>query len=149
MANSGSRWLRWEPHIHAPGTVLNDQFKGTDTREEYLSKIEAASPQIRALGVTDHYLLDTYQEIRAAKYRDGRLPGVDLIFPNVELRLAFGTVKGNWVNCHLLVNPEDPDHVDADEIIVASAGPHSPGELPSITYQSGGAGGRRHAKARL
>lgn len=119
MANSGSRWLRWEPHIHAPGTVLNDQFKGTDTREEYLSKIEAASPQIRALGVTDYYLLDTYQEIRAAKYRDGRLPGVDLIFPNVELRLAFGTVKGNWVNCHLLVNPEDPDHVEATQRFLA------------------------------
>lgn len=111
MGNSGSLWLRWEPHIHAPGTVLNDQFKGADTWEQYLSKIEAATPAIRALGVTDYYLLDTYERVRAAKAHDGRLPGVDLIFPNVELRLAFGTVKGNWVNCHLLVNPQDPDHV--------------------------------------
>lgn len=115
MTNSGSRWLRWEPHIHAPGTVLNDQFKGADNREQYLTKIEAASPTIRALGVTDYYLLDTYQEIREAKYRDGRLKDVDLIFPNVELRLAFGTVKGNWVNCHLLVNPEEADHVEATQ----------------------------------
>ncbi|MFW2227770.1 MULTISPECIES: TrlF family AAA-like ATPase [Rhizobium] len=113
MTNSGSRWLRWEPHIHAPGTVLNDQFKGADSREQYLRKIETASPTIRALGVTDYYLLDTYQEIREAKHRDGRLKDVDLIFPNVELRLAFGTVKGNWVNCHLLVNPEEADHVEA------------------------------------
>ncbi len=52
MGNSGSRWLRWEPHIHAPGAVLNDQFKGTDTRAEYLARIEAATPQFRALGVT-------------------------------------------------------------------------------------------------
>lgn len=119
MTNSGSRWLRWEPHIHAPGTVLNDQFKGADSREQYLSKIEASSPQIRALGVTDYYLLDTYQEVRAAKYQDGRLSGVDLIFPNVELRLAFGTVKGNWVNCHLLIDPEDPDHVQATQRFLA------------------------------
>lgn len=119
MGNSGSRWLRWEPHIHAPGTVLNDQFKGTDTRAEYLARIEAATPPIRTLGVTDYYLLDTYEEIRAAKYRDNRLPGVDLIFPNVELRLAFGTVKGNWVNCHLLVNPEAADHVQATQRFLA------------------------------
>ncbi|VVS98074.1 TrlF family AAA-like ATPase [Rhizobium sp. EC-SD404] len=119
MGNSGSRWLRWEPHIHAPGTVLNDQFKSTDTRAEYLARIEAATPQIRALGVTDYYLLDTYEEIRAAKYRDNRLPRVDLIFPNVELRLAFGTVKGNWVNCHLLVNPEAADHVQATQRFLA------------------------------
>jgi hypothetical protein len=26
--NSGSRWQRWDPHVHAPGTVLNDQFGG-------------------------------------------------------------------------------------------------------------------------
>ncbi|KIF65998.1 hypothetical protein HY68_38225 [Streptomyces sp. AcH 505] len=119
MGNSGSRWLRWEPHIHAPGTVLNDQFKGTDSFEQYLAKIEAASPAIRALGVTDYYLLDTYERVRDAKHRDSRLGGVDLIFPNVELRLAFGTVKGNWVNCHLLVNPQDTDHVGATQRFLA------------------------------
>ncbi len=115
MLNSGSRWLRWEPHIHAPGTVLNDQFKGTDSWEQYLSKVEAATPTIRALGVTDYYLLDTYERVRKAKEDDDRLPNVDLVFPNVELRLGFGTIKGNWVNCHLLVSPEDPDHVGATQ----------------------------------
>ncbi|PJT31806.1 hypothetical protein CN877_23695, partial [Ochrobactrum sp. 689/2009] len=119
MGNSGSLWLRWEPHIHTPGTVLNDQFNGPDSWEEYLTKIETATPEIRALGVTDYYLLDTYEQVRTAKLRDGRLSGVDLIFPNVELRLAFGTVKGNWVNCHLLVNPQDPDHVGATQRFLA------------------------------
>jgi len=113
MLNSGSRWLRWEPHIHAPGTVLNDQFKGTDSWDEYLAKLEGSTPTIRALGVTDYYLFDTYERVRSAKANDGRLPNVDLIFPNIELRLGFGTIKGNWVNCHLLVSPEDPDHVGA------------------------------------
>lgn len=119
MGNSGSLWLRWEPHIHAPGTLLNDQFNGPASWEEYLTKIETAKPEIRALGVTDYYLLDTYEQVRTAKLRDGRLSGVDLVFPNVELRLAFGTVKGNWVNCHLLVNPQDPDHVGATQRFLA------------------------------
>ncbi|MDP7129052.1 MAG: hypothetical protein QF437_01080, partial [Planctomycetota bacterium] len=35
-------------------------------------------------------------------------------------------------NANLVIN------TDADQIIVATAGPHSPGELPPITYQSGG-----------
>ena len=28
--NSGARWHRWEPHVHAPGTILNDQFAGPE-----------------------------------------------------------------------------------------------------------------------
>ena len=27
------------------------------------------------------------------------------------MRLALGTVKGRWVNVHLLVSPEDPNHL--------------------------------------
>jgi hypothetical protein len=34
-----------------------------------------------------------------------------LIFPNIEMRLGVGTVKGKWVNIHLLVSPEDPNHL--------------------------------------
>lgn len=26
MLNRRSEWRRWEPHIHAPGAVLNNQF---------------------------------------------------------------------------------------------------------------------------
>ena len=39
-------------------------------------------------------------------------------------------------NANLVVN------TDADQIIVADAGPHSPGELPPISYLSGGLKGR-------
>ena len=34
-----------------------------------------------------------------------------LIFPNIELRLGVGTNKGKGINLHLLVSPDDPDHV--------------------------------------
>jgi hypothetical protein len=108
--NSGSRWYRWEPHIHAPGTVLNDQFKGADIWERYLKALETVTPAIRAIGVTDYYSTESYERVCEAK-RQGRLPDCDLIFPNIEMRLGIGTVKGRWVNLHLLVSPEDPNHL--------------------------------------
>src|SRR5579872_3798518 len=103
--NSGSRWFRWEPHIHAPGTILNDQFKGADKWETYLKALEDAKPTIRAIGITDYYNTESYERVCEAK-RTGRLPHCQLIFPNIEMRLGIGTVKGKWVNVHLLVSSE-------------------------------------------
>jgi energy-coupling factor transporter ATP-binding protein EcfA2 len=107
----GSVWHRWEPHIHTPGTVLNDQFTGPDAWERYLTKIEDATPTIRALGVTDYYSTNTYERVLKAR-ASSRLKNCDLIFANVEMRLAVGTVKGHWANLHLLVSPEDPNHLE-------------------------------------
>ena len=109
-ANRGSEWHRWEPHIHAPGTVLNDQYPKTDGWELYLEALETASPPMRAIGVTDYCITRLYERVQEEKDK-GRLTACDLIFPNIELRLNTGTVKGNFVNIHLLVSPEDPDHV--------------------------------------
>lgn len=109
--NSGSRWNRWEPHIHAPGTVLNNQFSGAGSWEAYLDALERATPVIRALGITDYYSTETYERVVESK-RSGRLPKCGLIFPNVEMRLALGTIKGKAVNIHLLVSPDDPNHLD-------------------------------------
>ena len=106
----GSMWRRWEPHIHAPGTVFNDQFGGDDPWSEYLTKLEDATPAIEALGVTDYFSLDVYEEVCAWKAK-GRIPNIGLIFPNIEMRYAVGTSKGAPVNFHLLVSPDDPDHV--------------------------------------
>jgi hypothetical protein len=108
--NSGSRWRRWEPHIHAPGTAMNDQF-GADSWSNYLRNLETATPKIEALAVTDYYITDTYQQVVRAT-RDGRLTSCKLIFPNVELRLGLRTIKGRFINLHLLVSPDDPNHVE-------------------------------------
>lgn len=112
MLNKGSEWRRWEPHIHAPGTIMNDQFKGPNRWDDYLTALESATPVIQAIAVTDYYVTDTYQTIRRLQEEDGRLPNVDLIFPNVEVRLEAATAKGGFVNLHLFVSPEDPNHVD-------------------------------------
>jgi AAA domain, putative AbiEii toxin, Type IV TA system len=108
--DSGSRWHRWDPHVHAPGTVLNDQFKGAGSWERYFSSLESATPQIRALGIADYYSSESYERVAEAKL-NGRLGDIDLIFPNIEMRLGLATVKGKWVNIHLLVSPEHRNHL--------------------------------------
>ena len=111
MLSRGSEWRRWEPHIHAPGTAMNNQFSGPTAWEDYLTALEQATPAIQAIAVTDYYVTDTYEEV--LRRRDaGRLPHAKLVFPNVELRLDVATAKGGFVNLHLFVSPEDPNHVD-------------------------------------
>jgi energy-coupling factor transporter ATP-binding protein EcfA2 len=116
MISRGSEWHRWEPHIHAPGTVLNNQFGAADPWGAYLTTLEGLTPQIEAIAVTDYYVTNTYEEFLKHKAA-GRLPGVMLLFPNIELRLDVAA-KSGFVNVHLLVSPEDPDHLSEVERIL-------------------------------
>ena len=111
MLSRGSEWRRWEPHIHAPGTVMNNQFSGPNAWDDYLTALEQATPVIKAIAVTDYYVTETYEEVLRRKAA-GRLPSAKLVFPNVELRLDVATAKGGFVNLHLFVSPEDPQHLD-------------------------------------
>ena len=62
------------------------------------------TPNIEAIAFTDYYVIDTYEEFIKHK-ATGRLPGVMLLFPNVELRLDVAA-KSGFVNIHLLVSPK-------------------------------------------
>lgn len=109
MVSRGSTWHRWDPHIHAPGTILNDRFGGGDAWNTYLTTLEQLVPKVEAIGVTDYYVTDLY-ELYLEHKASGRLPDVKLIFPNIELRLDVAA-KSGFVNIHLLVSPEDPNHL--------------------------------------
>lgn len=111
QSNRGSLWHRWDPHIHTPGTALNDQYAGSNPWEAFLSAIESSTPPIRALGITDYFGIESYEQVIDEK-QQGRLLGVGLIFPNVELRLSIETAKASAVNIHLLFSPHDADHVE-------------------------------------
>ncbi|MBE7941051.1 AAA family ATPase [Ramlibacter aquaticus] len=111
VSPQGSTWHRWDPHIHAPGTALNDGYGSLEPWEVFLDKVEKSDPPIRALGITDYCGIDCYVET-VARRNSGRLQGVGLIFPNVEFRLSIETIKGSGINLHLLFSPESPDHIE-------------------------------------
>ena len=118
LLTRGSIWRRWDPHIHAPGTALNNQYSGNGVWESYFEALETAPPAIQAIGVTDYYLLDTYEKVIAAK-EDGCIPSVRFIFPNIELRLATSTDRAKPINFHLLIDPRRADHVDQTKRFLA------------------------------
>lgn len=95
--------------MHAPGTVLNDQF-GPNAWDDYLRRLEDASPEIEAIGITDYYLLDSYEAVLFQRSQ-GRLQGIELVFPNIEVRLDVAAKTG-FVNAHLLVNPTSANHLE-------------------------------------
>lgn len=111
VSTRGSIWHRWDPHIHVPGTVLNDQYGGEDPWNDFLTKVEGSHPPIRALGITDYCGIDGYVET-IKRRNSGRLAGVGLIFPNIEFRLSIETHRGSGVNIHLLFAPDAADHIE-------------------------------------
>jgi hypothetical protein len=46
MLNRGPEWRRWEPPIHAPGTVMNDRFGGSNASHDHLAALKQAIPII-------------------------------------------------------------------------------------------------------
>lgn len=104
---TGSVWYRWDPHLHTPETLLNDQFGGW---EGYLTTLEA-NRQVRALGITDYCSIDTYKKV--VDYRqNGRLKNIDFVFPNIEFRTSPETSDGKAINVHILVDPTDAEHIE-------------------------------------
>lgn len=95
----GSTWHRWDPHIHAPGTLKENQYGSHDdttTWERYFARIREAHPACSAIGITDYFVPRGYRLFIA---RGGRaqLPGL-FVFPNVELRLVTRTIAGHALN---------------------------------------------------
>lgn len=106
----GSVWHRWDPHIHVPGTLLNDGYHGANPFEDFLVRIESSEPRIRALGITDYLSVELYEKVLHAK-KAGRLADVDLVFANVEFRYNIGVAKGSAINAHLLISPDSDNHI--------------------------------------
>ncbi len=104
----GSIWHRWEPHIHMPGTLKEDKY-GADSIEDFVTALNKCNPKIKAIGITDYSVLESYEKLLKI-WKDGGLPGVELIFPNIELRYPIN-VKGSPINVHLIICPDDPDHI--------------------------------------
>ncbi len=53
MLNRGSERRRWEPHLHAPDTGMNNQFSGPNAWDDYLKALEQAWPVSEVITFTD------------------------------------------------------------------------------------------------
>jgi len=107
----GSEWRKWDLHLHAPGTKLNDQFHapdGTDIWDEYCRRLHESD--VQAFAITDYFSADCYF-VAVDEYQK-RYPNSPKIFlPNIELRTNYVVNKAEEeVNVHLIFNSFQPDH---------------------------------------
>lgn len=102
LNSKGSIWRKWDLHLHAPGTKLNNQFK--DQWEEYFLKLEELEG-FAVLGITDYYCVKDYFKVKEFKEQN-KLKNIDLILPNIELRLDMPTKKERAINYHIIFSPD-------------------------------------------
>lgn len=76
-----------------------------------LDLLASRTPAIEAIGVTDYCTTASYRQAAEA-VKAGAGEGIQLIFPNVELRLSSATRREAGVNLHLLAAPDDVDGLD-------------------------------------
>ena len=111
---TGSIWRKWDLHIHSPLSGLANNFPmksdGTPDWDKYVTALEALS-DIPAVGITDYFLIEGYKELRKFK-REGRLPKIHLLLPNIEFRLD-NIVGGKRINFHVIFSDEiTPEHIE-------------------------------------
>jgi ABC-type lipoprotein export system ATPase subunit len=106
----GSEWRKWDLHIHAPGTKLNDQFTaaGSYVWDKYCQRLHDSD--VQAFGITDYFSADCYFSAYA-KFRERYSDSGKVFFPNIELRTNDVVNKEQEeVNIHLVFNPFHPEH---------------------------------------
>ena len=110
--SSGSVWRKWDLHLHAPGTKLNDQFKvdDGDVWDEYCRRLHESD--VQAFGITDYFSANGYFSARD-RFRERYADSGKVFFPNIELRTNDVVNKDQEeVNIHLIFSPFRPDHED-------------------------------------
>ncbi|MGA2605873.1 MAG: TrlF family AAA-like ATPase [Terriglobia bacterium] len=115
---SGSEWRKWDLHVHSPMSALNNQFPklqgGQPDWDRYFNQLRTLT-DIAVLGITDYFSIEGYQKVREV-WLSGRLPNIQLVLPNIELRLGTfvrGSGTDRRVNYHVIfsdeVSPQDID----------------------------------------
>lgn len=107
----GSEWRRWDLHIHTPGTALNSQF---ESWEKFLDTIESFGQEVEVIGIADYSSIEGYKRVRNER-NAGRLSNIIEIFPNIEFRLTPETAANKGINLHIIINPDDAEHIQKIE----------------------------------
>lgn len=99
----GAVWRKWDLHVHAPGTKLNNGYatKGGQLDLEQFCQIVHES-DVSTVAITDYFSLDGFFRVKE-KYEQMYPSDGKLLLPNLELRLSVAVNRdGQNVNLHLI-----------------------------------------------
>ncbi|GAA4800408.1 DNA repair protein [Corynebacterium canis] len=122
MANAldkGAVWRKWDLHVHAPDTRLENRYEKTETGEvdwDRFCKIIHES-DVFAVGITDYFSLNSFFTFKEKYTKIYPNDNGRVFFPNLELRLEQAVhKKGAAVNIHLILPPHI-ERSDADRLL--------------------------------
>lgn len=93
----GSKWNKWDLHIHTPYSHLNGKYNCTI--KDLAKKIVAEN--IKVIGVTNYFLVEE-NEFNELKQELNDC----FIIPNFEFRINDKNKDGEYINIHILFNPD-------------------------------------------
>ena len=107
----GSKWRRWDLHVHTPLSALGNAYIGIKWAD-FVAELEkrALENEIAAIGVTDYMSIEGYTRLLQDQ-NEGQFAKNILLIPNIEFRVLPNTSDGKALNLHLLVNPNQPEHI--------------------------------------
>lgn len=102
----GSRWQKWDLHVHTPKSIVQEYGGDTDAAwDAFIQKIASLPSEVKALGVNDYLFCDGYEKLLS---RRAEIPNIELLIPNIEFRLnTFSGTANNAKrhNFHVLFDP--------------------------------------------
>lgn len=116
MEYKGSKWRKWDLHVHTPISIHHDYGSNTDAIwEEYIKDLEELTQPYSVVGINDYFTIEGYKKLKTFQ-ESGKLKKI-VLFPVIELRIrAFGNLgEGDaWkrVNLHVLFDNKDIDKIE-------------------------------------
>jgi len=116
MYQVGSKWNKWDLHIHTPASIVQNYGEENDEIwDRFINDLEALPKEFKVIGINDYLFLDGYK--RVLEYRkNGRLQNIDLVLSVVEFRIKkfVGIDFGNFkrINLHVIFS----DKLTTEEI---------------------------------
>ncbi|MFX0194670.1 MAG: hypothetical protein ACFFCW_01010 [Candidatus Hodarchaeota archaeon] len=105
----GSIWRKWDLHVHTPASALNNQFEGTNEEDKWNNYLEAlrSIQGISVLGLTDYFSIEGYKRVlEYLSENPDYLNNIDLVLPNVEVRILPVTDERSAINLHIIFSPD-------------------------------------------
>jgi hypothetical protein len=107
LNSRGSIWRKWDLHVHSPASKLHNEFTSWD---DYFEALESLT-DISVLGITDYYSIEGFLKVNEYK-KAGGLKNIDLILPNVEMRIDTVTSRERPINLHIIFSPDIVDYLE-------------------------------------
>lgn len=99
---SGSRWRKWDLHLHTPNTKLNDQYQAigaADIWDTFCEKIE--NSDVAVFGITDYFSVENYTSF-VGTFNTKYPSSSKVFFPNVEFRIDSKNKNGDHIQVHVV-----------------------------------------------